>query len=140
MPIPRRPLSKRQHDVVALIAEGMTNLRIARSLSTDDNLITEEAVKQTVKLIAAKFGADNRAGIVHEAYQSGMMSCFSSARWWLNIREWDADAEYIVCRQCHRELGYPESDVSLQDDGQVWCSFCAQTWWPTWISRVPLEP
>lgn len=136
MPINMRyhePLTKRQLEILRGLAEGKNYRDIGRSMTEPS---TSNAVKGQVKALYSKLGADNAPHAVSLGYRAGILGDPGVGRWWLNIREWNADAEYIVCRQCRRELGYPESDVHLQDDGQVWCSFCGQTWWPTWISRV----
>ncbi|MDN5743743.1 MAG: LuxR C-terminal-related transcriptional regulator [Nocardioidaceae bacterium] len=66
---PNISLTRREHDVFALLAQGETNRRIARRLS-----ISEGTVKSHVKHILRKLGAANRAEAVarwHEARQQG---------------------------------------------------------------------
>jgi PAS domain S-box-containing protein len=56
---PRIPLTPRQLEIVQLIAEGMTNVAIAKRL-----VVTEGTVKWHVKQILAKTGSANRAEAV----------------------------------------------------------------------------
>ncbi len=66
----RRPtaLSRRQQEVLRLVAEGQTNRQIAAALS-----ITERTVKFHVTTIMNKLGADNRAHAVALAAERGLL-------------------------------------------------------------------
>jgi DNA-binding NarL/FixJ family response regulator len=69
MRAPRRTgLSERERGVLGLIAAGMSNKQIARSLS-----ITERTVKFHVTSILNKLDADNRAGAVAIALERGLL-------------------------------------------------------------------
>jgi DNA-binding NarL/FixJ family response regulator len=68
---PRRPtgqLSERERAVLRLVAEGLPNKQIARSLS-----ITERTVKFHLASVFNKLGADNRAQAVAVASQRGLL-------------------------------------------------------------------
>jgi DNA-binding CsgD family transcriptional regulator len=62
------PLSEREQAVLRLVAEGLPNKQIARSLA-----ITERTVKYHVTSILNKLGADNRAQAVALAAQRGLL-------------------------------------------------------------------
>lgn len=66
-PAPDR-LSDREREVLGLIAEGLGNKQIARSLT-----ISERTVKFHVASIFRKLGADNRAQAVALAVQRGLL-------------------------------------------------------------------
>jgi DNA-binding CsgD family transcriptional regulator/GAF domain-containing protein len=59
-------LTRREHEVLALLAGGRTNLAIAQQLS-----IAEETAKQHVKHILRKLGVANRAEAVARWFQAG---------------------------------------------------------------------
>jgi DNA-binding CsgD family transcriptional regulator len=59
-------LTRREHEVLALLAGGRTNLAIAAQLS-----IAEETAKQHVKHILRKLGVANRAEAVARWFQAG---------------------------------------------------------------------
>jgi DNA-binding NarL/FixJ family response regulator len=61
-------LTERQHAVLRLVAAGLSNKQIARSLS-----ITERTVKFHVTSILTKLDADNRAQAVAVAVQRGLL-------------------------------------------------------------------
>jgi DNA-binding NarL/FixJ family response regulator len=61
-------LTERQHAVLRLVAAGLSNKQIARSLS-----ITERTVKFHVTSILTKLEADNRAQAVAVAVQRGLL-------------------------------------------------------------------
>jgi DNA-binding NarL/FixJ family response regulator len=68
---PRHPpggLSGREREVLGLVAGGLSNKQIARSLG-----ITERTVKFHVTSIFNKLGADNRAQAVAMAIQQGLV-------------------------------------------------------------------
>lgn len=122
----------------------MSNLGIARHLNQtaleetgEATNHTEDSIKQIMKRISAKLGVSGRAAVVDVAHRAGILGNPSVTKWWLNIAEWNSGDGYIVCSECGRELGYPESDVILLDSGQVQCTFCGDLWWPTWLDRRP---
>jgi DNA-binding NarL/FixJ family response regulator len=61
-------LSQREREVLQLVAEGLSNKQIARSLS-----ITERTVKFHVSSILSKLGAGNRTEAVTLAAQQGLV-------------------------------------------------------------------
>jgi LuxR family maltose regulon positive regulatory protein len=61
-------LSTRQRDTLALIAQGLSNKEIARSLA-----VTPETVKSHVKLIFAKLNVEKRAQAVARAQSLGLV-------------------------------------------------------------------
>lgn len=61
-------LSPRQHEVVELMAEGMTNKEIGAELG-----VTERTVKSYAQDVYDKLGVRNRAGAVAEAVRSGLL-------------------------------------------------------------------
>ena len=68
---PRRSaglLSEREREVLRLVADGLPNKQIARSLA-----ITERTVKYHVTQILTKLGAENRAQAVALAVQRGLL-------------------------------------------------------------------
>lgn len=62
-------LTTRQHDVVRLLGEGLSNKRIAKALD-----LSESTVKHHIKSILEQLGASNRLQIVIYAYRSGIQS------------------------------------------------------------------
>lgn len=65
---PGGALTPREHDVLALLADGMTNKAIARRLG-----ISDHTVKFHVGAILAKLGAESRTEAVTIAARSGML-------------------------------------------------------------------
>ncbi|GHI05344.1 hypothetical protein AQI88_23090 [Streptomyces cellostaticus] len=61
-------LTGREHQVLRLIAEGLSNRQVARSLS-----ISEHGVKRTVGIILAKLNCPNRTLAVVRAMESGLL-------------------------------------------------------------------
>jgi DNA-binding CsgD family transcriptional regulator len=61
-------LTPREHDVLALLADGASNKEIARSLG-----ISASTVKFHVRSIADKLGADGRAEAVAHALRRGIV-------------------------------------------------------------------
>ncbi|HEX2298577.1 MAG TPA: response regulator transcription factor [Blastococcus sp.] len=61
---PRGPLTERETDVLALVAEGLSNVEISRRL-----VVSEATVKTHINRIFAKIGARDRAQAVRWAYQ-----------------------------------------------------------------------
>ncbi|MEV7779271.1 response regulator transcription factor [Kitasatospora sp. NPDC088351] len=61
-------LTAREHQVLGLIAEGLSNRQVARSLS-----ISENGVKRTVGIILAKLNCPNRTLAVVRAMESGLL-------------------------------------------------------------------
>ncbi len=64
---PRGPLTERETDVLALIAEGLSNIEISQRL-----VVSEATVKTHINRIFAKIGARDRAQAVRWAYQHGV--------------------------------------------------------------------
>ncbi|MBV8159452.1 MAG: response regulator transcription factor [Acidimicrobiia bacterium] len=62
-------LSDREHEVLALLAKGMTNKDIARGL-----FISQATVKSHVENILRKLGATDRAGAVAEGFRRKLIS------------------------------------------------------------------
>lgn len=62
----RRPLTSRQSEVLALLADGLTDLDIGFRLN-----IKLTTVEQHVKDIRAAYGASNRTHVVALAFRSG---------------------------------------------------------------------
>ena len=63
------PLTAREHDVLALVAEGLPNKRIAQTLG-----ISDQTVKFHVAAIIAKLGARNRTDVVRRAIRRGLIA------------------------------------------------------------------
>ncbi|MFE6841463.1 response regulator transcription factor [Streptomyces sp. NPDC057686] len=61
-------LTAREHQVLRLIAEGLSNRQVARSLS-----ISEHGVKRAVGIILAKLNCPNRTLAVVRAMESGLL-------------------------------------------------------------------
>ncbi|WTO38520.1 LuxR C-terminal-related transcriptional regulator [Streptomyces achromogenes] len=61
-------LTAREHQVLRLIAEGLSNRQVARSLS-----ISEHGVKRAVGIILAKLNCPNRTLAVVRAIESGLL-------------------------------------------------------------------
>ena len=61
-------LTKRQHEVLALLAKGYSNKRIATSL-----FLTEHTVKAHVSALLSYFGASNRTECVRLAQDQGAL-------------------------------------------------------------------
>lgn len=68
-------LTKREQDVLVLVAEGMSNSEIAEHL-----VITLPTVKTHVSSLLAKLGARDRAQLVIVAYESGVVERGASGR------------------------------------------------------------
>lgn len=66
-PAPEAKLTRRELDVLKLVAQGETDARIARSLG-----IHMTTVKKHVSRILAKFAVSSRAGATAAAYESGI--------------------------------------------------------------------
>ena len=62
-------LSERERQVVAMVADGLTNREIAEQL-----FLAESTVKTHLNRILAKLGARDRVGLVIFAYDSGLAS------------------------------------------------------------------
>ena len=63
------PLTPREHDVLALLAEGLPNKAIADALG-----ISDQTVKFHVAAIIAKLGATNRTDAVRRAIRRGLVA------------------------------------------------------------------
>jgi DNA-binding NarL/FixJ family response regulator len=63
------PLSRREHEVLALIADGTTNREAARKL-----FVSEATIKTHLLHIYDKLGVRDRAAAVSEAYKRGLLS------------------------------------------------------------------
>jgi DNA-binding NarL/FixJ family response regulator len=68
LPQPGTPLSPRELEVLALVAEGLSNPDIGREL-----YLTADSVKTHVRRIAVRLGARNRAHVVWLAVQRGYL-------------------------------------------------------------------
>lgn len=66
---PPEPLTMREREVLALLAEGLPNKRIAARLG-----ISAETVKSHVATICAKLGASNRTEAARLALRSGLVT------------------------------------------------------------------
>jgi DNA-binding NarL/FixJ family response regulator len=64
----RRLLTEREHEILRLVADGLSTKQIGRRL-----LITERTVKFHVASIFNKLGASNRAQAVAQAVQRGLI-------------------------------------------------------------------
>ncbi|MBB5296677.1 response regulator transcription factor [Deinococcus metallilatus] len=62
-------LTPRERDVLALLAEGLSNKRAARELG-----VTESTVKFHVQAVYSKLGVQSRAGAVTRGIQLGLLS------------------------------------------------------------------
>jgi two-component system, NarL family, nitrate/nitrite response regulator NarL len=63
------PLTARERDVLALVAEGLSNKAIAASLE-----ISDQTVKFHVAAIISKLGAKNRTDAVRRAVRRGLVA------------------------------------------------------------------
>lgn len=70
-----RSLSKREREVLALVADGTTNREAARRL-----FVSEAAIKTHLLHIYDKLGVRDRAAAVGEAYKRGLLPCPSRRR------------------------------------------------------------
>jgi DNA-binding NarL/FixJ family response regulator len=66
--VPAGGLSPREHEVLRLVADGMTNAEIAERL-----VISEATVKTHVAHVLVKVGARDRAHAVARAYRDGLL-------------------------------------------------------------------
>ncbi len=66
----RRPLSAREHTVLVLVAEGMTNDAIARQL-----YLSTDTVRCHVRSVLSKLAAHNRTHAVALGYRLGLLPC-----------------------------------------------------------------
>lgn len=62
-------VTRRQREILPLLAEGLSDLEIAGRLS-----IGVQTVKSQVLCLYARFGARNRTHCVHRAHQMGVLS------------------------------------------------------------------
>lgn len=62
-------LTPREHEVLELVAEGLSNQRIGERLK-----IAEPTVKSHVAQICAKLGAENRTDAVRRAVRRGLIA------------------------------------------------------------------
>jgi DNA-binding NarL/FixJ family response regulator len=69
-PVPQKTeeLTEREREVLALMAEGKTDRKIAKALS-----IAESTAKNHVSSILGKLGVPNRAGAVSKGYELGLI-------------------------------------------------------------------
>jgi DNA-binding CsgD family transcriptional regulator/GAF domain-containing protein len=65
-PVERAPLSAREREIVAWVAQGLTNRRIAEL-----GFVTENTVRQHLKRIFSKLGVHNRAQLIQAVWQGG---------------------------------------------------------------------
>jgi two-component system, NarL family, response regulator DevR len=65
---PARPLSDRELEVVRLVAQGATNLRVAREL-----YVSESTVKYHLRTAMRKLGASDRTELVYRASARGLL-------------------------------------------------------------------
>ncbi|MDG1827429.1 MAG: response regulator transcription factor [Henriciella sp.] len=63
-----RKISPREHDIVNLLKEGMSNKEIARAAD-----LSPETVKAHIKTLLLKFGAKNRTEVVVRAIEDGLI-------------------------------------------------------------------
>ena len=68
-PEPTEPLTPREEDVLALLAEGLTNVEIGERLH-----LSRGTIKTHIAGILAKLGVRNRMGAAMWAYESGRVS------------------------------------------------------------------
>ncbi len=68
-PLPAEALTEREHEVLALLAEGRQNKEIAARLQ-----ISERTVKFHVSAVLTKLGAGNRTEAVHLARRQGLIA------------------------------------------------------------------
>jgi DNA-binding NarL/FixJ family response regulator len=67
--VPREGLTRREVDIVRLVAEGLTNQQIARRL-----VISEATVKTHLNHVLSKLDVDGRPGLVAWAWRQGLAS------------------------------------------------------------------
>jgi two-component system response regulator DevR len=65
---PARPLTDRELEVVRLVAQGATNLRVAREL-----FVSESTVKYHLRTAMRKLGASDRTELVYRASAMGLL-------------------------------------------------------------------
>ena len=63
-----RKISPREHDIVNLLKEGMSNKEIARAAD-----LSPETVKAHIKTLLLKFNAKNRTEVVVRAIEDGLI-------------------------------------------------------------------
>jgi DNA-binding NarL/FixJ family response regulator len=67
--VPDEPLTPREHDVLELVAEGLSNKAIAARLG-----ISDQTVKFHVASISAKLRVSNRTEAVRRALRRGLIT------------------------------------------------------------------
>jgi two-component system, NarL family, response regulator DevR len=65
---PPRPVSERELEVIRLVAQGATNLRVAREL-----YVSESTVKYHLRTAMRKLGASDRTELVYRASAKGLL-------------------------------------------------------------------
>jgi len=65
---PREPLTEREREVLALVADGLTNHQIATAL-----FLAPSTVKCHLQRIARKWTMSSRAGLVGIAFREGVI-------------------------------------------------------------------
>jgi DNA-binding CsgD family transcriptional regulator len=85
-------LTRRQCEVLSLVARGMTNARIGRELG-----ITEESVKRHVRALRLVLGAADRAAAVNEGWRHGYLPWRGEIRVYRMICDGDCDHGVHAC-------------------------------------------
>lgn len=68
-------LTKRQFEIVALVAEGRTNIEIGKSLG-----IEPSTVKSFIQVACRKLGARDRTNLIHRAHMAGYFNGVASVQ------------------------------------------------------------
>lgn len=100
-------LSKRQHDVVRCVAEGLTNREIAQRLK-----LSEHTVKNYLIIIFERLGVSNRVELLFRVFAPNLPTRLSNGTLEQDRFTHDASPAFVVCREA-AEQGLPAAQFRL---------------------------